>query len=374
MISRLRPFLLPLAFAAVALAIYNTRISHGMPEFAASRVAATRVLSAEPLYGQPNTPNFSHLPIVALMFAPFAGLGADVGEAIWFALSMGLVVSMLRWSVRGLPERRLNEPLLIGLTGAAMAGFFVRELVLGQPHLLMGALLVAAILIIQIDLPRAGAVLIGIASWIEPSTLVLLPWLGFTQGAAAAAVAAGVFGAGLAVPTLWYGWGGNVALLNAWFHAGGPAVPAMAATDASITAFWTRWIGTGVIATAAILLTTVDALAAAGLVWIRRRSVHAPEYLEFAQLLILIPLFSPQGRDHLLLLATPGIVFAIDRWQEHEPVWRGLAAAAIVILAIPITLLLPANVNSRVVAASVVTVAALSLFAVLCRARWKALG
>jgi hypothetical protein len=373
-IARLRPFLLPLAFAGLALVIYNTRISREMPEFAAARVAATHVLAAQPLYGQPNSPNFSHLPIVALIFAPFAGLGADVGEAIWFALSMGLVVSILRWSVRGLPERRLNEPWLIALTGIAMAGFFVRELVLGQPHLLMGALLIAAILIIQIDLPRAGAVLIGIAAWIEPATLVLVPWLGFTQGVAAAAVTAGVFAAGLAVPMLWYGWGGNIALLDAWFHAGGAAVPGPPSADASIAAFWTRWIGTGVIATAAILLTTVDALAAAGLVWIRRRLVHAPEYLEFAQLLILIPLFSPQGRDHLLLLATPGVVFTIDRWREHEPVWRGLAAAAIVILAIPITRLLPATANSRVAAASVVTVAALSLFAVLCRARWKALG
>ena len=204
MIARLRPFLLPLAFAGLALVIYNTRISREMPEFAAARVAATRVLAAQPLYGQPDSPNFSHLPIVGLIFAPFAGLGADVGEAIWFALSMGLVVSMLRWSVRGLPERRLKEPLLIALTGVAMAGFFVRELVLGQPHLLMGALLIAAILIVQIDLPRAGAVLVGIAAWIEPSALVLLPWLGFTQGVAAAVVTAAVFAAGLAVPLFWY--------------------------------------------------------------------------------------------------------------------------------------------------------------------------
>lgn len=374
MIARIRPLLLPLAFASIALVIYDARISRQMPEFAASRAAATRVLAAEPLYGQPNAPNFSHLPIVALVFAPFAGLGADVGEAIWFALSMGLMASMLRWSVRGLPERRLKEPLLIALTGVAMASFFVRELVLGQPHLLMGALLIAAILIIQIDLRRAGAVLVGIAAWIEPSTLVLLPWLGFTQGVAAAAATAAVFAAGLTVPVLWYGWSGNLALLNAWFHAGGPAVPERAVTDPSIAAFWTRWIGTGAVATGAILLSTIDALAAAWLVWIRRRAIHAPDYLEFAQLLILIPLFSPQGRDHLLLLATPGIVFTIDRWQEHQPVWRGLAASAIVMLALPIPLLLPAGADSSGGAASAVTVAALSLFAVLCRARWKGLG
>ena len=48
----------------------------------------------------------------------------------------------------------------------------------------------------------------------------------------------------------------------------------------------------------------------------------APEYLECALLMLLIPLVSPQGWDYVLLLATPAVVCLVDRWREFPTIWR----------------------------------------------------
>jgi LPXTG-motif cell wall-anchored protein len=73
----------------------------------------------------------------------------------------------------------------------------------------------------------------------------------------------------------------------------------------SIAAMWAKWLGPG---SSATVLTLVTLASIGGLLvvsWRRRRGLPAPEYLECALLMLLIPLVSPQGWDYLLLLATP---------------------------------------------------------------------
>ena len=47
-------------------------------------------------------------------------------------------------------------------------------------------LLVGSLLAVQVDQPYIAGVLIGVAAFVKPYALLLLPWLGFTYGAAAA--------------------------------------------------------------------------------------------------------------------------------------------------------------------------------------------
>src|SRR5262249_44018308 len=157
------------AVAALALVVlYNAQIDRAMRDFDAIRAASFRAIHGQPLYDSDAPARFVQPPIVALVFAPFTRMSADTARVIWFALSIGLFVSVLGWSTRGLPERNVSEPLLLLLSAAAMASLYGQALVLGQTHVLLAAVLVAALLIIQIDLPRAGAVLVGIAAWFEP--------------------------------------------------------------------------------------------------------------------------------------------------------------------------------------------------------------
>ena len=47
-----------------------------------------------------------------------------------------------------------------------------------------------------------------------------------------------------------------------------------------------------------------------------RRASTAPDYLEVALLMLLIPLFSPQGWDYVLLLAHTGGRCLVDCWRD----------------------------------------------------------
>src|SRR5206468_4162254 len=155
--------------------------------------------------------------------------------------------AFLRWSVAALPARRLSERALLWLIILLMAKFVAHELTLGQSNLWLGALLVGALLAIQIDKPRIAGVLIGLAVFVKPYAAVMLPWLLVTQGVAAAAVAGGVVAVGLLVPVAIYGWAGNLAQLAAWYRivTDSTAPNLLGADNISLAAMWAKWIGAG---------------------------------------------------------------------------------------------------------------------------------
>jgi hypothetical protein len=93
--------------------------------------------------------------------------------------------------------------------------------------------------------------------------------------------------------------------------------------------------------------------------------VSSPAYLEFALLLLLIPLLTPQGWDYMLLLGTPAILCLLDRWREFGRPWQALVAAALVLIALPMREVLGLSITRQVMGAGILTVAALVLVAAL---------
>jgi hypothetical protein len=278
--------------------------------------------------------------------------------------------------VRGLPERRRSERVLIWLTLLFMAKFYAHELLLGQTNLLLGALLVAALLAVQIDLPRVAGVLIALAAFIKPYALLLLPWLVVSHGLAAGAVSVAVLGAGLLVPALVYGWSGNLALLSGWYTTvtTSTAPNLLGADNISLAAMWAKWIGPGPTAAGLAAFSAAAALALAAVAWRRRDRVAEGSYLEFALLMLLIPLLSPQGWDYVLLLATPAVVCLLDRWPELSRPWQAFSLAALGVMGLTIFDLMGRTLYSRFMALSIVTVCAIGVAVSLAHLRRKALA
>jgi hypothetical protein len=335
MLARLRPFALPLLLAVLAIVVYNQRVRYEMVDFATWREAAARGLDAEPLYRvEDGHYQFKYFPAFALLMAPFAVLDLDTGKMIWFAISFGLLAALLRWTIVALPERRHSYRLLLWITLILMAKFYAHELLLGQTNLLLGAMLVAALLAMQIDQPVMAGGLVGAAVFVKPYALVLIPWLAVTQGIAAGVMAAGIVLIGLILPAAVYGWSGNYELLLGWYRTiTDTTSPNLLGNDnVSVASMWAKWIGPGELAAALAVVTSAAALALVVAAWRRRRSVSTPEYLEFALLMLLVPLLSPQGWDYVLLLATPAVVCVIDRWRELERPWQWLLGVSLVLM------------------------------------------
>ena len=375
--ASLRPFLFPIIVALLAVAVYNGRISKEMPDFAVYRTAATRVIAAEPLYRvEDGHYQFKYLPAFALAAAPLALIRPEFAQAGWFALSVGFLLAFLRWSVRGLPERRRPERVLTWLTVLFMAKFYAHELLLGQSNLLLGVLLVAALLAVQIDLPRVAGVLIGIAAFIKPYALLLLPWLVVSHGITAGLVSIVVLAIGLIAPAIVYGWSGNLALLGNWYSTvtASTAPNLLGADNISLAAMWAKWLGPGSTAALLALVSAAAALALAAVAWRRRERVAESDYLEVAMLMLLIPLLSPQGWDYVLLLATPAVVCLLDRWPELSRPWRVFSVAALVLMGLTIFDIMGRALYAQFMALSIVTVCALGVAVVLAHLRRQALA
>jgi hypothetical protein len=84
------------------------------------------------------------------------------------------------------------------------------------------------------------------------------------------------------------------------------------ADNVSIAAMWAKWIGAGRVATVLTAVTSAIALVLAAMVLARRKGLRAPEGLECAFLLTLIPLLSPQGWDYVFLISTPAIMLLVN--------------------------------------------------------------
>jgi hypothetical protein len=129
----------------------------------------------------------------------------------------------------------------------------------------------------------------------------------------------------------------------------------------SLAAMWAKWLGPGSIAAKLAAASGVAAIGLAALVWLRRRHVDKPDYLELALIMLLIPLLSPQGWDYVLLLSTPAVICLLDCWAKLDLGWRIIGGASLGLMCFTIFDLMGRALYSRLMAMSVVSVAALDL-------------
>jgi hypothetical protein len=361
------------ALAAIALALYaSIRWTRDLTDFAVYRTAGGRLLEASPLY-RPEDGHFvfKYLPTFAFAMAPLARLAPETAKLVWFLLSFALLAAFAIGSIRMLPDRRRAIGTVAALTLLATLRLDIRELALGQPNALFGAMLLASFAAATRGASRTAGLLTGAATFVKPYALLLAPWLAAAAGLAALVACAVTILAGLVLPVVVYGWSGNLHELSEWLRTvtETTAPNLLLPENVSFLSVWAKWLGPGSVATGLAVATSVVTLTAAGLVFINRRAVRAPGYLEFAFLLLVIPLLTPQGWDYMLLLGTPAIALVLDRWQLLAAPLRLAVAAALVVIALPMREVLGLSVTVAVMMTGVVTLAAVVLAVALVRLR-----
>ena len=373
----MRPWIWPTLVAVLATFMYVTRVHSEMVDFTVYHTAAARALDGEPLY-RPDDGHyqFKYLPAFALAMAPFAAVPIEAARAGWFALSVVLLWFFVARAIERLPAPRHSAAVLAWITVLLMGKFYAHELNLGQTNILLGLVLVLALAAVQKgQAARAGA-LVGAAIFVKPYAAILVPWLLPSAGVVAAAAAAAIIAVGLAAPIVTYGWQGNLDQIVAWYRTvtDTTAPNLLQPENVSLVTMWAKWIGIGTPATILALITAV----AAGVlvVWVvaRRGRVGSPAYLEFGLLMLLVPLISPQGWDYVLLLATPAMLCLVDRYGEMTWRWRVGTGAAVALMSFTIFDVLGRALYARLMAVSVVTIAALVLLVSLAHLRRRALA
>jgi len=323
------------ALLIVAAVAFGARAKGQMYDFNVYLTAGARVVAGETLYrAEDGHWQYKYLPAFAFVIAPLSLLPPVVARAIWFALSIGLLILFINRALVLLPDRRMIARVLVGLTVLAMGKFYVREVGLGQANLLL-----AVLVLVALDAGRRGrdtlaGVLLAAATIVKPYAIIFLPYLVARRRTRTAAWFVGGMAVALLLPIVRYGVGGNFDLLRGlWQVVTTSTAPNIAGQDnVSIAGMFAAWFGVGQVASRLAIVTAVAALAACAWVLRRRGPGTCPEYLDAAVLLFLMPLLSPQGWDYVLLITTPAIMLLLDRMEGDAVPLRVLLIACLAIV------------------------------------------
>jgi hypothetical protein len=315
------------ALLVLAAFVVGPRVTGAMVDFEVYWTAAARAVAAEPLYRlEDGHYQFKYLPAFAVLAAPLASLPMPAAKMTWFASSAFALAVLVALALALLPERRKPGWLLVVLTVVVMAKFYGHELVLGQVNLVFAVVVTGALLALRRGREAGAGVLVSVAIVIKPYAVLFLPWLLARRRWASVSGAAIGLAVALLLPALVYGAGGTLALHADWWRTvTDSTAPNLTNNDnVSIAAFFAKWLGAGVAASALAALTSAAVVALAVVVYRRRGHLRFPEGLEGALLLTCIPLLSPQGWDYVFLVSTPAVMILING-EDRLPRWLRLA-------------------------------------------------
>ena len=347
------------AALAIAGAVYAFKASAKMPDFEVYWRAGYRAARAEPLY-PPDDGHYQlkYLPAFAMLAIPLAWFPLDVAKGLWFALSVGALGAFVALSLALLPDRRKRAWVLATLVVLAMAKFYGHELVLGQVNLVLGAMIVAAVRLLQARRELPAGLLLALAAIVKPYAVIFLPWLAGIGYWRASIAAGAALAAAMVLPTTVYGVSGALSLHADWWRtvAVSTAPNLLNADNVSLAAMFAKWLGAGEISAWLTIVASAVLLGAAVDVIRRRHGVKGPEGLEAALLLTLMPLLSPQGWDYVFLLATPAVAFVINYEDRLPGIVRVAAVVALATAALSLFDLMGRRAYAAFMSLSIITI------------------
>jgi len=356
----------------VATVVFAPKVTGKMADFEVYWTAAGRARAAEPLYRvEDGHYQFKYLPAFAVLAIPLGLLPLAAAKALWFALSVVLLVSLIALSITVLPARVRPRWFIAAAIVVAMGKFYGHELVLGQVNLLFAVLVLLAVAALARGREGAAGLLAALAIVVKPYAVIFAPWIAARRRLGSIVA----LGAGLAVaaalPAALYGIGGAIDLHLAWWRtvAGSTAPNLTNADNVSIAGMYSKWLGSTTIVPVLIAATSVAFAAVAAFVFARRGTVRQPDVLEAALLLTLIPLLSPQGWDYVFLVGTPAIALLANYDTRLPQIVRIVTIAAVLTIGLSLYDVMGRDAYRAFMSLSVVTLCFLVVVAALATLR-----
>ncbi len=350
-----------------------------MVDFEVNYRAGERLLAGETLY-RPSDGHFmfKYFPFAAMLYVPLSFLPLDLAKAVWYGGSVIAAIALFVLSKRLVSGAALEPWYVLVLPPVVLAKFLFRELKLGQINILTTLLLLFMVMALvsggSRGERRAGA-LWGLATAIKPYGLIFLPFFAVTGRVAALVSGLAVLAAALALPSIFYGFGRNFAVLEEWFITLSASTPAQLGVNdnVSLLGFFTKWTESPHLASR-LALVAVLTLAAATLVvlWRGRGIEHAP-VLECGLLLTFIPLVSPMGWDYQLLTSVLGVTLLAHHLPDVARPWRVVLLATFFAIGLSIYDLMGRRAYGAFMAWSILTPCFLVLVGYLFHLRWRRL-
>jgi alpha-1,2-mannosyltransferase len=327
----------------MAIALHAAVIAHRRAaspgDFDVSREFGRRLLAGEPLYA--GGLHYPYMPSAALWFSPFAGLDADLGIAIRYALAIASLALTLALLYHLLPARLRRDPrrarhaVIVALV--LSAHYLIRDLDDGGPHLILLALIVAGVYALQRGRDLVAGACLGLAAALKAPALLFLPYLLCKRAWRQAAYFTAAFALWAAAPAVMMGperwwthqraWGETAYASLRGMPSPGVAESEGRVQNQSLPVALARW---GARRPAATMLCGALALAAA---WRVRRRWRAPGdpalTLEASGVLVVALLLSPvTWTQHLVWLLPAAYLIGAEHIAGRRLSALGLVAMA----------------------------------------------
>jgi len=329
-----RSFLLILLAFIIFLSLFLLKIREHMIDFEVNYKAGKRLRAGESLYQvEDGHFMFKYLPSSALLYLPLSFLPLNAAKAFWYFLVVLCLCSLVYVSNKILHLREKESVYLFIFPPLILGKFFLRELHLGQINALVTVIL---LFMIWFLIPEKKALpshretyaglLWGLATALKPYALIFLPYFLLKKKWKTVLSGLGFLFLTLLVPSVFYGFRGNMNLLKEWISTLSRSTLALlnSQDNISIIALFMKWTDNQnislllsglVISLFAILVLTVILIG---------RKIDRASVLECSILLILIPLISPLGWDYTLLMSVLGVTIIILNFSGYSKLWRGV--------------------------------------------------
>ena len=380
-LSRRAIGLLILAAGVLFAALFVFKIQNGMADFEVNYKAGRRLWLSETLYRTVDEHyQFKYSPFSAAIYLPLSFLPLPAAKSIWYAIGLFSIACLLYLSSK-LADRSGHQRLALALIPCAiLAKFFLRELQLGQINALITAILVFMTYVLVKEETGFSArqevsagLLWGLAMALKPYALIFFPyfilkkkWQSLWPGFLFLALS-------LFVPTIFYGWSGNMVVLKEWSWSLSRSTPGLlnSQDNVSLLAFFVKWTGKQNLS---VLLFAVALGSLALLVFFfiqKGKESSSPLLLDAALLLVLIPLLSPLGWDYTFLSSILAVALVVKDFDFFPRPAKILLVCNFLVIALSIYDILGRRLYAAFMSRSVLTIDFLILVAALFYLRFK---
>lgn len=349
-----------------------------MRDFEVNYRAGYRISLGETLYRtEDGHYQFKYSPFSAMLYLPLSYLPLSMAKVIWYYLIIFSVAAVVVLSRRlvGLKQRSF---LLILLALLILAKFFLRELQLGQINAFITMILLAMVWSLRTEEDTGqkmswSGLLWAFSTALKPYALIFFfyflikkKWKSLISGALFLAFS-------LFIPSLFYGWKGNIKVLQEWMSTLSQSTPRLldSQDNISIAALFMKWSGSQYVSLFLWLAVTAGLAVFVYFLVKKGKDMEKAPVLDSALLLIFIPLLSPLGWDYTLLMSFLGVLLILHHFFDYPRLWRGLLVFNLFLIAFSLYDLLGKELYARFMSWSVITINFLILMGYLAYLRCK---
>jgi hypothetical protein len=373
-----------LAAAVLFAALFIFKIRNGMADFEVDYKAGKRLWLSETLYRTVDEHyQFKYSPFSAALYLPLAFLPLPAAKGVWYAIVLFSIAWMLYCSSKLADQSGHQKLALVILPGAILAKFFLRELQLGQINALITAILIFMTYVLVKEETGFSArreisagLLWGLTMALKPYALIFFPyfilkkkWQSLWPGFLFLALS-------LFVPTIFYGWSGNMVVLKEWSWTLSRSTPGLlnSQDNVSLLACLVKWTGKQNLSVS-LFGAALGCLAFLVFVFIQKgKENSSPLLLDVALLLVLIPLISPLGWDYTFLSSILAVTLVVKDFDFFPRPAKILLVCNFLVIALSIYDILGRRLYAAFMSRSVLTIDFLILVAALCYLRFKGRG